>query len=179
MTITKRVIITGGPGTGKSTLLNLLDKRGYRCYQEISRAVIRQQLDMGTRLLPWDDLPGFSHLVFEGQKQQYDDATLGEWNFYDRGMPDVLAYLRKENIHEESLEAMARQYRYYPVVFLTPPWPAIYSVDEERREDLEAMQAIHDKLLGVYKGLGYEVIELPRIAAEERLQMILEKLELV
>ena len=50
MTFNKRVIITGGPGTGKSTLLNLLEKRGYHCHQEISRAVIRQQLDLGTKL---------------------------------------------------------------------------------------------------------------------------------
>ncbi|HAD97924.1 MAG TPA: hypothetical protein DCG19_11000 [Cryomorphaceae bacterium] len=178
MTFNKRVIITGGPGTGKSTLLNLLEKRGYHCHQEISRAVIRQQLDLGTKLLPWDDLPGFSHLVFAGQKQQYEAVVPGKWNFYDRGMPDVLAYLRNESIHEEILEDMARQYPYYPTVFLTPPWPEIYSVDEERREDLDAMHTIHDELQGVYEDLGYEVMELPRIPAEERLKMILEKLEI-
>ncbi|MGB0176450.1 MAG: AAA family ATPase [Owenweeksia sp.] len=176
MTITKRVIITGGPGTGKSTLLNLLGKRGYYCHQEISRAVIRQQLDLGTNLLPWDNLPGFSHLVFEGQKEQYENAVQGQWNFYDRGMPDVLAYLRKENIHEKRLEELAQRFRYYPTVFLTPPWPAIYAMDDERREDLTAMQSIHDNLVGVYTDLGYEVMELPRISADERLQMIFNKL---
>ena len=38
--ITKKIVITGGPGTGKSSIINELTKRGYTCYEEISRQVI-------------------------------------------------------------------------------------------------------------------------------------------
>ncbi|HEX5742987.1 MAG TPA: AAA family ATPase, partial [Flavobacteriaceae bacterium] len=34
-----KIVITGGPGTGKSTLINELIKRGYNCLEEISRDI--------------------------------------------------------------------------------------------------------------------------------------------
>ena len=34
------VVIIGGPGTGKSTIINGLIAKGYCCYPEISREVI-------------------------------------------------------------------------------------------------------------------------------------------
>ncbi len=176
MTETRRVIITGGPGTGKSTLIDLLQKRNFPCHSEVSRAVIKRQLELGSRLLPWDDLTAFSHLVFSGQLEQYKNAVAGEWNFYDRGMPDVLAYLRKMNIYEQSLEEGVKAYPYHPCVFLTPPWPEIYSVDNERRENLKEMEAIHENLVQVYTDLNYEVVEMPRIDPEERIHLILHKL---
>ncbi|MGB5418614.1 AAA family ATPase, partial [Algibacter sp.] len=37
---TKKIVITGGPGTGKSTLVNELINRGHICLEEISRQVI-------------------------------------------------------------------------------------------------------------------------------------------
>ena len=35
----KRIVITGGPGTGKSTIINELIKQDYTCMEEISRQV--------------------------------------------------------------------------------------------------------------------------------------------
>ena len=43
----KRIAIIGGPGTGKSTIIATLEKKGYDCMHEISRAVTLQAQSEG------------------------------------------------------------------------------------------------------------------------------------
>ena len=40
--INKKVVITGGPGTGKTSVIKELMGRGYKCYDEGSRGIISQ-----------------------------------------------------------------------------------------------------------------------------------------
>ena len=40
--INKKVVITGGPGTGKTSVIKELMDRGYKCYDEGSRVIISQ-----------------------------------------------------------------------------------------------------------------------------------------
>ena len=55
-------IITGAPGTGKTTIINALKKEGYSCAEEISRELIAEQIDIGGNILPWKD-----QIAFENQ----------------------------------------------------------------------------------------------------------------
>lgn len=176
MNTTKRVIITGGPGTGKSTIIDLLDEKGYPCHREVSREVIKEELAKGSEQLPWEDLSGFSNLVFNGQTNQYRNAVEGKTNFYDRGIIDVIAYLRKDNLPSDALEDLAKHYPYYKTVFLTPPWEEIYLRDDERRENFADMTAIHEALVDAYTSFGYEVIEVPKGSSQDRVKFILEHL---
>lgn len=173
MGTTQRVIITGGPGTGKSTIIDLMEQSGYTCHREVSRAVIKKELAKGSTQVPWEDLSGFSNLVFDGQTNQYRNAVEGKINFYDRGIIDVIAYLKKDNLPSDALEDLAKHYPYYSKVFLTPPWEEIYSMDEERREDFATMNVIHQELIDAYTRFGYEVIEVPKSSPQERVKFIL------
>ncbi len=175
---TKRIIITGGPGTGKSTIIDLLEERGYPCHCEVSRAVIKEQLEKGSDLLPWNDLSGFSDTVFKGQTGQYHQAEPNEINFFDRGLPDVIAYLRKDLLPTEALDDLVEHYPYHNEVFVTPPWEEIYKNDEERREDFETMQAIHNALVETYEHFGYTVVEVPKEDSYKRVNFILKRLGL-
>ncbi|WP_417590126.1 AAA family ATPase [Owenweeksia hongkongensis] len=176
MSTTKRVIITGGPGTGKSTIIDLMKQNGYTCHTEVSRSVIKKELAKGSAQLPWDDLSGFSNLVFDGQTNQYRNAAEGKINFYDRGIIDVIAYLKKDNLPADALEDLAIHYPYHTKVFLTPPWEEIYSMDEERREDFATMNTIHEELIKAYTSFGYEVVEVPKSSSQERVKFILAHL---
>lgn len=173
MNTTQRIIITGGPGTGKSTVIDLLEEKGYACHREVSRTVIKQQLSEGTDQVPWGDLSGFSDLVFDGQTAQYRRAKEGAINFYDRGIIDVIAYLKKDNLPADAMEALVEHYTYNTKVFVTPPWDEIYQTDEERREDFETMSQIHELLVSSYKEFGYEVVEVPKFSPQERVNFIL------
>ncbi|QQO10398.1 AAA family ATPase [Breznakiella homolactica] len=46
-------IITGGPGAGKTSVVNELSVRGYKTIPEAAREIIRNQIDTGGDALPW------------------------------------------------------------------------------------------------------------------------------
>jgi predicted ATPase len=45
-------IISGGPGSGKSTLQKALAQQGFPCMPEAGRAIIQHQLSIGGTALP-------------------------------------------------------------------------------------------------------------------------------
>ncbi len=53
-------VITGGPGSGKSTLIDALQGRGYARTMEAGRGVIQDQVAIGGSALPWSDPLAFS-----------------------------------------------------------------------------------------------------------------------
>ena len=58
----KKFIITGAPGTGKSSIINELIKRGYPCTKEISRELISKQLNSKGEP-PWKDQFSFENEI--------------------------------------------------------------------------------------------------------------------
>jgi predicted ATPase len=56
-------VITGGPGSGKSTLVAALAARGYPHMPEAGRAIIRDQVAIGGEALPWSDRRAFAELM--------------------------------------------------------------------------------------------------------------------
>ncbi len=61
-------------------------------------------------------------------------------------------------------------------MFLTPPWPAIYITDGERRHGLAEAVAEYDRLLTAYGDLGYETVILPKVAVAARADILLDRL---
>ena len=58
-----RIVITGAPGTGKTSIINSLKQRGFNCIDEISREIISNQIANGGDALPWKNLTSFSERV--------------------------------------------------------------------------------------------------------------------
>ncbi len=97
MNYTNRYIITGGPGSGKSTLLNALKAEGYECYDEISRTIIQEQQLINGDKVPWKNLSAFAYICYERMTAQLEN-TPQDVCFFDRGLPDIIAYLQRGNI---------------------------------------------------------------------------------
>jgi predicted ATPase len=167
------IIITGGPGTGKTSIIRELKRRGYLCFEEKAREVIKEELLAGTNHVPWQDLTSFSEKVFHKILADLSRARLNEPNFFDRGIPDILAYLKNASLpvadfYYEEIE----KGHYHHEVFITPPWPGIYATDNERRESFEGCVALHHSLIAVYEKLGFVVIELPLVSIGDRIVII-------
>ncbi|WP_445731061.1 AAA family ATPase [Mariniflexile sp.] len=177
---TKKIVITGGPGTGKSTLINELIKRGYTCLEEISRQVTLNAKKEGIDQLFLTNPLLFSELLLEGRHQQYHDADNlnADIIFFDRGVPDVLAYMDFiGDTYPASFIETCNQ-AVYDTVFILKPWETIFTSDNERYENFEQALQIHDCLLNTYKNYNYQLIDVPFDTVENRSDYILKTLKL-
>ena len=55
LTKTGLYVITGGPGTGKTSLIEELKTVGYQTVKEVARDIIKEQQLQGGNALPWKD----------------------------------------------------------------------------------------------------------------------------
>ena len=168
-------VLTGGPGSGKTALVEALRARGYACYVEDGRGVIRHHVAIQGPALPWLDPMLFAEMMLSWEMRSYDLAqqTPGPV-FFDRGVPDVQGFLQLLNFPVASHMRKASQiFRYNPTVFIAPPWKEIFRQDRERKQDFEEAVRTCETMREIYTELNYHLIEIPRTSVEERLGFLL------
>lgn len=172
MTEQQRYIITGPPGSGKTKLIEELQRRGYTCIEESARRFIKEELAKGGNRLPWKDVAAFDKAILHDRISKYNE-TITPISFFDRGIIDSIAYLELAGIDpdKEFIEA-AEKYRYNPEIIFLPFWKEIYKNDDERKETPERAVQIEDALKQVYSDLGYRIIQLPKVSVEDRASII-------
>jgi predicted ATPase len=170
-------VITGGPGGGKTTLINELRERGVICVDEVGRMIIQTQMKIDGRGLPWVDLQLFEELMLQQSVANYLAADREIQTIFDRGIVDHSAgtELTGAPISGHVRNAVDR-FRYNPTVFIAPPWPEIYTTDAERRQDFREAVRIHDAMVRAYNAEGYRLIRLPMVGVEERADFVLERI---
>ncbi|HWZ83771.1 MAG TPA: AAA family ATPase [Terriglobales bacterium] len=169
-------VLTGGPGSGKSTLVAALRDAGYAGSVEAGRGVIQEQVAIGGRALPWDDRQLFAELMLSWDIRSYHlaEATSG-LVFFDRGIPDVMGYLRLSGLPVPAhVQKAAETFRYHRRVFVAPPWEEIFATDTERKQDFAEAVRTYEALQLVYTECGYELIEIPRVPVAHRVRFVLD-----
>lgn len=175
---TKKIVLTGGPGTGKTSIIQLLEARNYTILPEISREIILKAQKDGIDQLFLEQPLLFSELLLEGRIEQYKEAekTQTDYIFIDRGIPDVVAYMDYFKSNYPAIFRDACKQYPYDGIFVLPPWERIYRRDNERYESFEQACEIHNYLLDSYTRSGYRPTEVPLGTLEERASFILEHL---
>jgi predicted ATPase len=163
-------VVTGGPGAGKTTLIDALAQAGVATSPEVGRAVIREQMAAGGTALPWANHLAFARAMATREVVARAAAlATGREVVLDRGMPDVVAFLRLSGIAvPPDIDRAAREYRYNPRVYLAPWWDAIYRTDAERRQAPAEAREAEAVMRATYRDYGYEPVELPRVSVTER-----------
>lgn len=175
------IIITGGPGMGKTAIIQHLAGLGYRCVPESGRAIIQQQVNTGGNALPWGNRLAFAQLMFNTALEDYFKLiTHSEPVFFDRGIADVIGYLELAELPTPfTMTETARNNRYHQNVFITPPWQEIYENDKERKQDFDEAVRTFNKMEEVYSKFGYNLVEIPKLPVSDRVCFILDHLHAV
>tara|TARA_B110000503_G_scaffold7779_1_gene10595 strand:- start:5747 stop:6286 length:540 start_codon:yes stop_codon:yes gene_type:complete len=171
----QKIVLIGGPGTGKTTIINELVKEGYCCMKEVSRAVILKAKEEGIEQLFLTEPLLFSKMLLEGREKQYKSAAALQANivFFDRGIPDIHAYLDYVNIKYPPYFVEKSNTYKYTKIFHFAPWKEIHTTDNERYESFEESVKIDAYLVEAYSELGYHLIQVPFGSAAERTTFIL------
>ena len=170
------VVLTGGPGAGKTALLSELGTRGYPTVGESARAIIAERVARGLSARP--EPPIFARQILRRDVEKYRRLAPGpEWTFFDRGVLDALALLQEvDPLPMEDLRRLLSAYPFHARVFILPPWESIYTNDAERDQTFAEAVHVYGKLQRWYQSCGYRVHEVPRLSVQQRADHVLQTL---
>ena len=178
------IILTGGPGGGKTSIIEALQARGYPVVGETGRSIIRDRLARG--LSPRPGPAEFARQLFEADLAQYQrlrDATAhygqasAAITFFDRSFLDSACLIAAvDKGYFGQIGEMLKNYRFNRRVFITPPWREIYCNDGERDQTFEEAIASYQTLDSWYRTIGYAPVDLPFCSVEDRVGFILRSI---
>jgi predicted ATPase len=171
-----RVLITGGPGVGKTTLLAELGARGYATVAESARAIIAERRARGES--PRPEPAAFAQGIHRRDTEKYHaHAGVSGWVFFDRGLIEALGMLHDAApLSAAELDAALRAHPFHKQVFVLPPWQDIYTTDAERDHSFPWVEHVHVQLVRWYRSCGYMLLEVPCLPVAARADFVLRVL---
>ena len=170
-------VITGGPSTGKSTLLAELEKMGHKIFPEAARVVIDDAVEKGIavkELRKYEDK--FQDIVLDKKIETEKNHKVDVLTFFDRGMHDTIAYLRLHGFEiTEKVEDAVRNAQYAKVFVLDPLDE--YTEDYARTESADDARKLNDLLAASYAQYGMEPVRVPVMPPEERAAFVLRHID--
>ena len=166
-------ILTGGPGTGKSTVLTLLESAGCICVPESARDIIRSRRCQGLHARPSPKEFADEILAEDIERYQAIPQT-DRLVFIDRGIVDALCMLvAAEGIDIEGARRSLQQFPMNRRVFFFSPWRAIFREDEERDQSYRDCIEVSERLAVWYRQMGFTLIDVPHLGPQGRAEFIL------
>ena len=168
-------VITGVPSSGKTTLLEVLEKKGYKVFYEWARILIDREMKKGKTLKEIrKDEVAFQREVLKLKIDFEKKLSLRQLVFMERGIPDSIAYMKMCGVTKDKVLEKAVKTCHYKKVFLLDPIK--YALDYARTESQEEAMLIDDLLEKSYTDLDIEVVRIPKMFVSKRVNFILKHL---
>lgn len=169
-------VITGGPSSGKTTVLNELAKLGYTIYPEAARVFIDEEIAKGKSI---KEIRGneakFQKKILKIKIDIEKTAPKDKIVFFDRAIPDSIAYYQICGLDPKKVFKSCRR-KVYRKIFFLEQLP--FDQDYARAEDGKTIKKLNKLLKESYENLGYKVIDIPAISVVERVKRILKEIEI-
>ena len=168
-------VITGGPSSGKSTIIRNLKDMGYKTTIELARHYIDLQRMNGrsTEEIRANQRQ-FQHKVLNLQIDLERRLDPQAQIFLDRALPDEVAYYKYFGLEPDEKLVEYLEYYGYKKIFIMDLLPL--DADYARTEDKQAQIALHDLIIQTYQQRGEPIVFVPVLPIKERVQFVLDHL---
>ncbi|HYD02861.1 MAG TPA: ATP-binding protein [Alphaproteobacteria bacterium] len=164
-----KIVLTGGPSCGKTSVIEYFKKRGHDTIDEVARQIIAeknwQNKKLSNRQFNILESEIYAQMI---EKESYADSRDLSMHFMDRSLIDIDGYcLHRYGRVPKKYQKTPTNYNGEPLkryhkVFVLDRLPLIN--DGLRLEDSEEeAQRMHDCIIEAYKRKGYEPIRVPII----------------
>ncbi|UCD80732.1 MAG: ATP-binding protein [Desulfobacterales bacterium] len=167
-------VITGAPCSGKTAVINELERRGYRVVHETARAYIDRRLNEGLQLEAIKaDERQFEGCILEEKLRIESSLPPNETIFFDRGIPDSIAYFKLAGLDAAEPLSKSNLSRYRMIFFFER---LEFLKDRVRSENEKTADRLNSLIQESYRLLEYEIIPVPAFSIEQRVEFILKLL---
>jgi len=164
-------VITGGPSSGKTTVLQGLTKLGYFTAPDVARDYINQEIANGKSLKEIRrNEAEFQRIVLKMKIEREKKIPKNKTVFLDNAVPCSIAYYQTCGLNPQGVIQLCRENQYQKIFFLEQ---LSIKKDYARTENAKTLRKLNKLLKEGYKNLGYKVIDIPAMSIEERIQKIL------
>lgn len=167
-----KIVISGGPHTGKTTLFNALEQKygGEAAFVSEPATTVIKNLG-GTAIV--NNPAEFCRQCIDVSILQESLASEKHSTvIQDRSLVDTVAYARRDGCDDliPRLRHLISAAKYSQVLFCEPVGSYINTY--ERYEDEETAQITHGMLLDAYRDTGMPLVNVPPVSVSERLELV-------
>lgn len=167
---TSWVLITGAPGSGKTTLASMFARDGWLVAEDPGRAEFIDRLKAGqTPAEVRSQYMDFQERVLSRAMDVFARTAVDTRAIFDYGVAEALAFMKVAGLSwpNHFLQAAAR-YK-FSCIFLLDPLPVSNLEADEIRAESESARAVLRHLFGqIYTALGHNVGVVPVMSVTER-----------
>lgn len=171
---TSWVLITGAPGSGKTTMAACMATVGWQTIEDPGRAEFEHQLRKGVPPhIVRRNYHEFQHLVLKRSLSIIDLISDNEQVLFDYGVAEALAFMKVAGIPWDDVIVQAAARLHFRQVFLLDVVPLPLSTDDIiRAESEQARNLLRNLFQELYQILGHNSIRVPMMDVKERFKFI-------
>lgn len=175
---TNWIVITGVPCSGKTSLVKRFAEYGFKGKEEIARNYIGEMMKKG---ISPDELKKDRKIYFEKLFElqiKFEQSILhfsDETVFLDRSIPDILAYSFVDCFETIETQKIISNSHRYKKIFVLDPLPFVD--DGFRSNNLARREKLNEAFESAYKSLSYDVVRLPVLPIDDRLELVLKEIK--
>jgi predicted ATPase len=179
VTAKDRIIgLTGGPGVGKSSVIEILQKQGVQVVPETFTTLFNHAKAENTLDAFFADPVKLRYNLMNHQIKMEDARDKSKITLVDETALGVLFFGNLWNVPMSQDLYETAENRRYDMIFMFDPLPKqFYKQTEVRRETSEESKKTHDFLKKKYQETGLFVVDVPFGTPEHRAEFILDTIE--